>query len=137
MKTIKIAQDYYEDRYRHGGDEGPDVGASSPASIRVYLYNVDTEEEVEAMVSVDFEIQNDEYEGGFLFYQGGIYINSATLEESITIGGQIYPVGTSMENLIQYWGEEGATMKNFEEWAMSVLADQGAQVGTSKYPMTR
>lgn len=54
-------------------------------TVNITRYN-DDGEDYEVSVEVDFEIEPTEYEGPYLFVQGGIYINEAFIDgESVEL----------------------------------------------------
>lgn len=131
MKTIRTAQYDYNKYDINPHEDDPPI---SPVFLNIYLYDPETDEEAEVSVSVDFTVEDTEYVGGHLFLRGGIIVNSVTTEEAVKIGENTFLAGTDINELLPYWGDEGATRENFDKWAISKLSEMGIKPKRSTYP---
>jgi len=130
MRTIKIADSYdydydynYDDKYDSKYD-----GPSSPYQTTINLYDDNTGEEQEVLVSVDFDLQPTETEGSFVRINGYAIINSIKLSQDVEIGGVKYPFGTDYEDLNEFINYD------LEGYINEKLIDDGLVIPTRHYP---
>jgi hypothetical protein len=84
-------------------------------------------------ITVKFVVDPTEYEGADMFSQGGVDIQSITIDEPVTLGKKTFPAGTDVLKLAKYSEWDDAVGLN--QYILSTINSQ-VEVPIEKYPRT-
>lgn len=104
---------------------------SSPYLTEIYIYSKEGNE-ISIPVEVYFDVEPTEYEGGELFYQGGIVINMVKTIKPIKINGETYSAGTDVDDIL-FEIESDKTIEEINEGIIDELSKQGISPPSHRY----
>ena len=101
----------------------------------IELWDDAREESVEVDVILEYTVEPTEYEGGYLFYQGGVLVEDVKLAQDLDFMGKHYEAGMPFpEELMQYSVNEYESVDEYLERMSEILSEsEDIEVPTRHY----
>ncbi len=133
---IEMTRREMMDKYGDDRESAP----TPPESADLEVYDAATNQMKDVLVKLDWDIQPTEYDGPYVFYQGGAVLDNMKLAQPVEVNGEVFTdlseklAALILQNLLDFEpGQAWETLRNYVEESEG----QDIDVPVMRYPDSR